>query len=76
MRLPLFITIFLAVFVLTALSQSSREINKIIPLKLDGHLLIDTYKGTITVTTYDKPQVEVYVDRDRTMQIPGMPKGT
>jgi hypothetical protein len=28
---------------------------------LDGHLVIDTYKGSITVTTNDKPQVEVYV---------------
>lgn len=61
MRLPLFITILLAVVVSTALSQSPREINKTIPLKLDGHLVIDTYKGSITVTTNDKPQVEVYV---------------
>ena len=69
MRLPLFITIFLVIIVSTALSQSPREINKTIPLKLDGHLVIDTYKGSITVTTNDKPQVEVYVkiesdDRD------------
>jgi hypothetical protein len=61
MRLPLFITILLSVFISTAISQSSREINKTIPLKLDGHLVIDTYEGSITVTTYDKPQVEVYV---------------
>jgi hypothetical protein len=44
-----------------ALSQSSREINKIIPLKSDGRLIVDTYKGSITITTHDKPQVEVNV---------------
>jgi hypothetical protein len=61
MRLPIFLTILLSVFVLSATSQSFREITKTIPLKPDGELVIDTYKGTITVTTHDKPQVEVYV---------------
>jgi hypothetical protein len=28
---------------------------------MDGHLVIDTYKGSITVTTSDKPQVEISV---------------
>ena len=59
MRQPLFITILLSVFISTAISQSSREITKTIPLKSDGLLIIDTYKGSITVTTNDKPQVEV-----------------
>lgn len=61
MRLSLFITIFLSVIVSTAMSQSFREITKTCPLKSDGHLVIDTYKGSITVTTYDKPQIEIYV---------------
>jgi hypothetical protein len=61
MRLPLFITILLTAFVFIAISQPSRVITKTIPLKSDGHLVIDTYKGTITVTTYDKPQVEINV---------------
>jgi hypothetical protein len=61
MRLLLLITILLSVFVSTAISQSSREIGKTMPLKSDGQLVIDTYKGTITVTTHDKPQVEVNV---------------
>jgi len=61
MRLSLFIAIFLSVFISTAISQSSREISKTIPLKSDGLLIIDTYKGSITVTTNDKPQVEVNV---------------
>lgn len=45
----------------TAFSQASREINKTIPLKPDGHLTIDTYKGSITITTHDKSEVEVNV---------------
>lgn len=61
MRLPLFITILVSVLVSTAISQSSREITKTIPLKSDGLLIIDTYKGSITVTTHEKPQVEVNV---------------
>ena len=61
MRQSLFISVLLAIFVSTALSQSPREINRTIPLKLDGHLVIDTYKGSISVATHDKPQVEVYV---------------
>ena len=61
MRLSLFIAILLSVFAVTAISQPIREITKTIPLKPDGHLVIDTYKGTITVTTHDKPQVEVNV---------------
>jgi hypothetical protein len=61
MRLPLFLTILLSVFISTAISQASREISKTIPLKSNGRLVIDTYKGSITITTQDKPQVEVYV---------------
>jgi hypothetical protein len=61
MRLPLFITILLSAFVSTAISQSFREITKTFPLNSDGRLVIDTYKGSITVTTHDKPQVEINV---------------
>jgi hypothetical protein len=61
MRLSLFIAILLSVCTATGISQPIREISKTIPLKPDGHLAIDTYKGTITVTTHDKPQVEVNV---------------
>lgn len=45
----------------SATSQISREIHKTLPLKSDGRLVIDTYKGSITVRTHDKPQVEVDV---------------
>jgi len=61
MRLPLLITICFSVFISIAISQSVREITKTYPLKSDGHLVIDTYKGTITITTHDKPQVEIHV---------------
>jgi hypothetical protein len=55
-------TILLLCFLFSiASSQSSREINKTIPLKSDGCLFIDTYKGSITISTYDKPQVELNV---------------
>jgi hypothetical protein len=58
----LFLVFILCVFIfISASSQSSREIHKIIPLKSDGHLMIDTYKGSITITTHEKPQVEVDV---------------
>ncbi len=42
-----------------AFAQDSREISKTLPLKVDGEVAIDTYKGSITITTWDKPQVEI-----------------
>ncbi|HLX13087.1 MAG TPA: DUF4097 family beta strand repeat-containing protein [Bacteroidota bacterium] len=42
-----------------ALSQASREIKKTVDLNKDGELAIDTYKGSITIATWDKPQVEI-----------------
>lgn len=57
---------FLAVFSLTLLlitvaaGQETREIRKTVPLSADGRVVIDTYKGSITVTTWDKTEVEVY----------------
>jgi len=53
--------VLLAIIVTAAQSQPSREITKTIPLPLNGHLTVDTYKGSISVSTYDKPQVEVAV---------------
>jgi hypothetical protein len=63
MKLSYFFSVLiLCVFIFSsALSQASREIHKIIPLKPDGRLIIDTYKGSITITTHEKPQVEVDV---------------
>ena len=62
MRLHFLFSILILCVIISAVSaQSSREINKTIPLKADGRLVIDTYKGSITITTHDKPQVEVNV---------------
>ncbi len=61
MRLSLVTTLCIAITISAAFSQPSREISKTLPLKPNGRLVIDTYKGSITVTTYDKPQVEIYV---------------
>ncbi len=52
--------LFLAVLCLNVVAaQRSREIRKTEPLKLDGRLLIDTYKGSVEITCWDKPQVEI-----------------
>jgi hypothetical protein len=61
MRLPIFTTLFIAIIVSASFSQPSREISKTLPLKPNGRLVIDTYKGSVNITTYDKPQVEIYV---------------
>jgi hypothetical protein len=54
-----FLILLLCATTSVVLSQPSREINKIVPLKSSGRVVIDTYKGSITITTHDKPQVEV-----------------
>ena len=43
-----------------SLAQDSREVSKTVTLKTDGEVVIDTYKGSITITTWDKPQVEIH----------------
>ena len=44
----------------SARSQDSREISKTVPLIVSGEVTIDTYKGSITVTTWDKSEVEIH----------------
>ncbi len=62
MRLSYYFSVLLlCVCISSASSQASREIHKILPLKSDGYLVIDTYKGSITITTHEKQQVEVDV---------------
>ncbi len=56
----LFIGVLASFFAPHASSQDSREINKSLPLKANGELSIDTYKGSITISTWDKPEVAVY----------------
>jgi hypothetical protein len=40
--------------------QNVKEIRKTAPLGADGAVSIETFKGTVTVTAWDKPQVEIY----------------
>jgi hypothetical protein len=61
MRAPIFFTIFFFTIFSAAFSQTFREISKTFPLKSDGRLVIDTYKGSISITTHDKPQIEIKV---------------
>lgn len=42
-------------------AQKSRERNETFELNTDGKVLIDTYKGSIKVNTWDKAEVKVYV---------------
>lgn len=42
-----------------ARSQHTREVKKTIPLAADGTLTIDTYKGSIHIETWDKPEVDM-----------------
>ena len=36
-----------------------RQFHRVLPLSADGHLSISTYKGSITVTSWDRPEAEV-----------------
>ncbi|HLF19807.1 MAG TPA: DUF4097 family beta strand repeat-containing protein [Bacteroidota bacterium] len=48
------------IWVALSFGQESREVRKTVPLNADGRVLIDTYKGSITVTTWDKAEVDIY----------------
>jgi hypothetical protein len=61
MRQYSIIAIIILLITSIAVSQPTREINRTIPLKKDGCLIIDTYKGTINVTTHDEPVIELNV---------------
>ncbi len=67
--------LFIASVVLTggvALAENVKEIRRELPLDDDGRVSVETYKGTITVTTWEKPKVEVYarVEPDGTHPAP------
>ena len=40
-------------------AQESREVRKSGPFAKDGRLLIDTYKGSVEVTTWEKPEIDI-----------------
>jgi hypothetical protein len=58
--------LFFLLFIVTAIvatsvfAQDSREVSKTVALKTDGEVVIDTYKGSITITTWEKAQVEIH----------------
>lgn len=45
--------------VITSYSQETREIRKTVEMNPEGRLSIDTYKGSITIGTWDKPEVSI-----------------
>ncbi|MCI0562902.1 MAG: DUF4097 domain-containing protein [Nitrososphaera sp.] len=58
LRYP-FIVLALLIGASLSFAQASREVKKTVPLDVDGRVSIDTYKGSITVTTWDKKEVEI-----------------
>ncbi|HTK82674.1 MAG TPA: hypothetical protein VL633_10310 [Bacteroidota bacterium] len=53
------IAALLIVVTCVSFSQKVREVKKTVELSQDGRVLIDTYKGSITIETWDKPQVDI-----------------
>lgn len=43
-----------------AMAANVKEVRRELPLDLRGKVSVETYKGSITVTTWEKPLVEVY----------------
>jgi len=41
------------------LGQAGREIRRTLPLAADGAVSIETFKGNLTITAWDSPQVEI-----------------
>ncbi|MGB2870034.1 MAG: hypothetical protein WBD36_16415, partial [Bacteroidota bacterium] len=48
-----------ALFLTLAMGQEAREVHKTLPLSKGGLVSIDTYKGSITVTPWDRNEVDV-----------------
>ncbi len=44
---------------LTAQASDTKEVHRTLSLDRDGRVSIDTFKGTVTVTTWEKPEVRV-----------------
>lgn len=40
-------------------AQESREVRKSGPFAKDGRLLVDTYKGSVELTTWEKPEIDI-----------------
>jgi len=53
----LVVTVIMAVT--STLAQLTREVTRSVPISKDGQLTIDTYKGSIIVDPWDKPEVNI-----------------
>ena len=42
----------------SAYAQNDRTVSDTVPLAADGHVTIDNHEGSITVTTWDRPEVQ------------------
>jgi hypothetical protein len=51
--------VLFSLLAIPAISQESREIHKSGPFGKDGRLFVDTYKGTLEVTTWDKAEIDI-----------------
>ena len=49
----------MALAVSSVVAQDAREVKKTVEISKDGEVFIDTYKGTINIETWDKPQVDI-----------------
>jgi hypothetical protein len=45
-------------------AAESKEISQTVPLDLDGRVYLENFKGSITVTTWDRPEVAISVHID------------
>jgi hypothetical protein len=60
------LAVLLILPVAMSIGQDSREVKQAVPLDSDGKVIIDTYKGSIRIETWDKPEVNItaYIEAD------------
>jgi hypothetical protein len=58
-RLPNCLFLLVVILPLSLNARQSREIHKSVPLKPGGHVSIETTKGSITIKTWEKSEVDV-----------------
>jgi hypothetical protein len=54
-----FLSLALPLAAAAAQAADTKEVHRTLTLGRDGHVAINTYKGSVTVTTWDKPEVRV-----------------
>jgi hypothetical protein len=55
----LFLFLFVLSFVIALQAQESREVRKTGVFEQKGRVSVDTYKGSIKILTWDKPEIEI-----------------